>query len=146
VLVPTAKDGRQGWRYTETKPNSAWYLPGFDDSGWRIGNAGFGREGTPGAVIGTKWETTDLWLRRRFTLDRLPQEIELLLHHDEDCEVYLNGVLATTLTGYTQEYETDLLNDTARQALRLGVNTIAVHCRQTRGGQYIDVGLVGSAR
>ena len=96
----------------------------------------------PGAVVRTRWTTDHIWLRRSFALDRLPsgKDVRLLIHHDEDAQVYLNGVRILRRTGYTTGYELIPLADST--VLRKGRNTLAVHCRQTTGGQYIDVGIV----
>ena len=57
-------------------------------------------------------------------------------------ETYLNGVLVARANGYTTGYEELPLTAEARAALRPGRNVLAVHCHQTGGGQYIDVGIV----
>jgi hypothetical protein len=57
------------------------------------------------------------------------------LHHDEDAEVYINGVLAIVASGFITGYE-------GRPALKPSKILIAIHCHQTIGGQYIDFGLV----
>jgi hypothetical protein len=142
-IVPTSREKAQTWRYTFAKPGEGWYKPGFDDSGWKEGSGGFGTKGTPGAVVRTEWKTDDVWLRRTVTLPEAPLgELALLLHHDEDAEVYVNGVLAAKVNGYVSDYEEVPLSDEARAALKPGKNVIAVHCHQTTGGQYVDVGLV----
>src|SRR5690606_38593008 len=51
VHVPTSEKEAQEWRYTTEKPRDGWEKAGFDDSGWKSGRAGFGTEGTPGAVV-----------------------------------------------------------------------------------------------
>jgi hypothetical protein len=96
---------------------------------------------TPGSVVRTEWNTGDIWLRREITLDaKQLGDLLLLVHHDEDFELYINGVLAAKRNGFTSEYEEISLNAAGRKALKPGVNLIAIHCHQTSGGQYIDAG------
>ena len=142
-VVPTSENQGFVWRYTTQKPPADWMKPEFDDSNWKTGEGGFGTRGTPGARVRTEWNTSDIWLRREITLpDKLPAEMFIRLHHDEDAEIYINGVLALTTTGYTTDYEEFPLTPSAKSALRPGKNIVAIHCRQTAGGQYIDFGLV----
>jgi hypothetical protein len=142
-IVPTSREKAQTWRYTLDKPADDWFKADFKDTGWKKGPGGFGTKGTPSAVIGTEWKTDDIWIRRECTLpeDALA-DLQLLVHHDEDVEVYLNGVLAFKAPGYITDYEEAPISKEARDALKAGKNVIAVHCKQTTGGQYIDVGLV----
>jgi hypothetical protein len=143
AVVTDARSGEVRWRWTTIEPEPGWERPGFDDSGWEEGKAGFGRDDTPGAVIGTPWESTDIWIRRSFELiDPVPADLRLAVHHDEDAEVFLNGVPAARLSGYVTDYQMEAIAPEARAALRAGRNTLAVHCRQTSGGQFIDAGLV----
>ena len=64
------------------------------------------------------------------------------MHHDEDAEVYLNGVLAAQADSFAMNYFETNINQDAAATLKPGVNRMAVHCHQTGGGQYIDVGIV----
>jgi hypothetical protein len=63
----------------------------------------------------------------------------LRIHHDEDVEVYLDGKLLLERKGYTTGY---ILVPIDQQLLRPGRRLLAVHCKQTGGGQYIDAGIV----
>jgi hypothetical protein len=143
TLVPTSEERPQTWHYTFERPDRSWTQPGFDDSGWKEGPGGFGTEGTPGARIGTEWDADRIWLRRTFTLEKLPAgEVWLRWHHDEDVDVYINGERVARAGGYSTAYGYLPLQGDAAQPLKVGENALAVRCRQTGGGQYIDVGLV----
>lgn len=103
------------------------------------GPGGFGGEVPSSPRVGTPWTTSDIWLRRTFNPGSLTAEqISQLVfrdHHDEDVEIFINGMRA-----YNYEYRP--LTPRARHALHPNAeNTLAVHCRQTGGGQYIDVGI-----
>jgi hypothetical protein len=141
-ILPTSRNKKQPWRYTIQKPSEGWQEEDFDDSGWTKAPGGFGTKSTPGAVVGTTWDTSDIWLRRTFELPKkdLPN-ISLLIHHDEDARVYINSKLIAELDYYTTSYVTIPLKSSAAKALKKGKNTIAIHCKQTSGGQFIDAGL-----
>ncbi len=131
------------WRWTATDPGEGWTGATFDDHAWNEGPAGFGSEGTPGAVIGTPWTGADIWLRRTATLEAGAADPAITIHHDEDAEVFVNGVPAASPRGYTTRYEVVPVSEAAARVLRAGGQlTIAVHCHQTKGGQFIDLGLV----
>ena len=130
------------WRYTMKAPSQGWQHPGFDDSGWKLGIGGFGARGTPGSRVGTTWKTNDIWIRRSFAIAEVPSNPGLLMHHDEDAEVFINGVKVASLSGYTSKYELVRIAPEHRQLLKQGANTLAVHCHQSSGGQFIDVHVV----
>ena len=135
------------WSYTFAAPTGEWTRASFDDSAWTKGPGGFGHDAGSGNPVGTEWSTPDIWLRRTFTMPKLSAEEmgQLVLRdcHDEDLEVWINGVLAYRAEGFISGYENKPMTPEARAALRPGgTNTFAVHCKQTRGGQFVDVGLV----
>jgi hypothetical protein len=144
VTVAAAADREAAtWRFTTNRPPVGWTAPAFDDGAWLSGRSGFGTAGTPGAVIGTVWNTSDIWLRRELHLTTGNwHNLQAWLHHDEDAEVYINGTVALKITGYTSAYDTVPLLPAGKAAVKEGKNIVAIHCHQTTGGQYIDLGFV----
>lgn len=142
-VVPTSQAEPATWRYTTEKPAGDWTRPGFDDSGWKEAPAGFGNGDTKLAPKRTEWRTPDIWVRRSVTLpERKLKNPALKIFHDEDAEVFINGVPALQVNGFTTEFETLEMSSEAAATLKPGANLIAIHCRQTIGGQYIDAGIV----
>jgi putative heme-binding domain-containing protein len=144
-VVPTARREPATWRYTFENPADGWNAPGFADDGWLTGRGGFGTVGTPNVVVNTTWATRDIWLRREIALpaSRLnPSSLQLLVFHDEDVEIYFDGVLAARARGFVSDYEPLEILPDARRLLKPGAKIVlAVHCRQSDGGQGVDVGL-----
>lgn len=145
-VLPTSEKNARNWKYTLTKPDSAsWFKPDFDAAKWQNGQAGFGSEGTPGAVIKTNWTTHDIWIRQEFNLgdlSKIKDNLVLSIHHDDRAIVYINGVKAADLGGATSGYAISQITQAAKNALvSNGKNVIAIYCHQDGGGQYIDAGI-----
>jgi hypothetical protein len=141
-VIPTSREAAQTWRFTFEKPADGWEKPDFDDASWKQGSGGFGESTTPGSKVRTEWKSPDIWLRRTVELPSGSLEgLSLVIHHDEDAEVYLNGVQIASVKGFITDYALIPLDEKAAAAAKPGKNVLAVHCHQTGGGQYIDAGL-----
>ncbi len=143
VVVPTAETQPALWRYTAQTPPADWLQPDFNDAAWSQGKSGFGTAHTPGAVIGTDWHTADIWLRREITLPAAEHsQLQFSVYHDEDVEIYVNGIPAAKENGFAADYVSLPIAPAAKAIMKPGAKLlIAVHCHQTIGGQGIDVGL-----
>lgn len=136
------------WKYLiDSKPlkSENWKESRFDDTSWKTGKAGFGQGIHDGYTISTPWNTPYIYLRKMETFEKLnPEDInklKLRIFYDEDSQIYINGVLAASTTGYVNRYIYLDLNKEALNTIKVGKeNTIAVQCKQTRGGQFIDLG------
>lgn len=133
------------WKYTIEKPSGDWSKEEYGDSKWKEGKGGFGT-GAPGSKKGTEWNTSDIWLRTTLNLpsDVNRDKLFFFVHHDEDVEINVNGMLAAKASGFVGEYIPIKIDDSAVSAFHPGKNTIAVHCKQTGGGQIIDVALMSA--
>jgi hypothetical protein len=141
IILKDARDKGTQWSYLERKPSQDWIEVGYSDQDWKSGFGGFGTKGTPGSHVRTVWKGKDLWLRTTFRLAAIPKTLRMTLHHDEDVEVYLNGKLVFRKAGHVSKYQTHDITRESADVLQTGKNVIAIHCRQTVGGQYIDLGL-----
>ena len=141
TVVATAETAENPWRYTFEKPADGWQASSFDPAGWKEGAGGFGIPETPSSIIKTRWDTPDIWLRREveFDKDYSAEELRLRMHHDDNVEVFLDGKLLVGRGGWTSAYKLFRLPE--GPYLR-GKHTLAIHCHQNTGGQYIDAGFV----
>ncbi len=148
-LLPSSQKSGVSWNYTFDKPDSGWYIKNYNSTAWKTGPAGFGHMDGPvqaGNVIRTIWDTTDIWMRQEFELPPLTEiqikNLVLLVQHDDNCEVYINGIKAADIIGYNSGYAMVAIQGDAKKTIRPGTkNVIAIHCHQTTGGQFIDAGI-----
>ncbi|WP_223648817.1 glutaminase family protein [Hymenobacter psoromatis] len=141
ALIPTAAERPYAARYTFAAPAAGWEKPAFAGAArWKTGPAPFTNDAKQ---PGTQWTTHDVWARRTIGLPAAPPTgpLTLLLLHDDDAEVYINGVLLLKQAGYNDQYDRFAVPAAARGALRKGENVLAMHCVNPHGGAHLDAGL-----
>lgn len=145
-ILKTSSQGGEIWKYVTgdvnfTDPGTGWNtLTTFDDSAWKEGRSGFGDTET------TTWKDNTIFLRKIVNFPNLPDSdkvnLKFSIFYDEDYELYINGVLAASGTGYITNYQDIIISDEAKAAINWGGdNLFAIHVIQTSGGQKIDLGI-----
>lgn len=139
IVVPAADEKKSTWSYIEEQPAPDWMSVGFNDTAWKKGEGMFG--GHDEERIKTKWTTNDIWLRKTVTIHEEMAEPVLKIAYDDDYQIYVNGELVLSDTGASSAYKYMKLDKEKAGAFKKGKNVIAVHCKNTGGGQHIDLGI-----
>ena len=149
MLAPRLDPDSDAWTWTTDAPVAGWEKPNFDDSSWKRSAGGFGNaqisKDHRHAKVTTEWTTESIWLRRHFKYEKPSGELihaRFNMFHDEDVEVYLNGVLMVSAKGWNGNWsDFHVSGEKFAAAVKSGDNVIAVKVIQKTGGQYIDLGL-----
>jgi len=145
ILIPTSEKEPQSWLFTTSRPTEGWEKPDFDAGQWTEADGGFGDWEWPTAFVRTHWKTKDIWLRKSFVMKEPHScDMQFRLLMAQHGETYINGVPVFNMNVGSPIYYRHVLIYEGRDALRVGVNTIAVHCQQKlpTGSHYFDLGLI----
>ncbi len=144
TVLPASDEEAYACKYTETKPVAGWANVKYDDSNWQTGTAPFTDNKTEAKTL---WVSKDIWIRRKFDLDDLSiDRLMLKLIHDDNVEVYLNEERIFSKMGWTSDFELIPLADAIKAKLKKEDNVLAIHCANTAGGSWLDVGLVNQVK
>lgn len=152
TILNSAEHG--GWEssYTTATTATDWYSLKFDDSAWTKSQGGYGRQEYDlyaGSTFTnakirprkTAWNTTKIYIRRKFSLTQVPAKIALKHWVYADANFYINGN-KVTLSKRNNTYEYLQLNPSI---FVVGDNVIAVEatspCSDQYCQQFLDFGL-----
>ena len=143
AIAKMAETGSWTGRYTFSKPQNGWQKTTFNDSRWNEGPAAFGTPEETAVQTIWKGDNTEIWVRREVILDEdfAGKEVFVEYSHDDDFELYINGIEVVN-TGYKWRKNVQTpLPDAVTATLKKGKNVIAAHCKNRFHGALVDFGL-----
>jgi hypothetical protein len=152
VIIPLGNKYEQPWeaRYFFAQqgaegPTSDWYETDFNDSRWETLQGPICGENGGLTYYNTVWakEKGRYWVRHHFNIDKVNADHSyyLLFSHDDECQVYINGILITNQSG-AYSNQTAKLSAEAVATLKKGDNVLCMYVSDSGGGgQYLDFGL-----
>lgn len=128
------------WKYSfSEKPG--WYDVGYNDIGWDVGNGIFSN-GANGIVGNSPFYTgSQIYLRKSFMLsaEDLDAIFFIILMHDDEAKVYINGILAFSADSNKSSYYAVSIDPSL---FIEDYNTIAIWCHDIGGLACVDAGLI----
>ena len=142
-----------GYRYAVVSydANPGFEQPGFDDSGWSLGDAGFGTSSgstcplNNPTYVKTNWPvSTDILLRKTFSLSAVTQAVRVAVAIDNDVQVFVNG---QDISGGLRVHEGCAIRESLvfiapMESLNVGTNLVAVRGRDRGGASYLDLQVI----
>ncbi|QNF34147.1 DUF4965 domain-containing protein [Adhaeribacter swui] len=142
TIVPTAVSEAYPVQYTFEKPASDWMKPGFSATAWKAGKGSLGSDNMNPKPT-TSWNTEEVWLRREINLPEVnPEQLILTMFHDDNVELYINGLPAYQCECFTNKYQQYPLSKEVKASLKKGKNLLAAHVKNTAGPSLIDFGFL----
>jgi hypothetical protein len=153
VILPTAEHGSHEDEYTFTEPGEGWNDLGYDSSGWKKGEGGFGwptvnvvripsiyngGETDPSRIWGTPQGPSHIWVRRTFTLEDVPDQVVLRHRLQGKGDIYINGRKVLSVDANNRAYS---FVQIPSDVLRKGENVIAAAAVKTGPANHLDFGL-----
>ncbi|MAZ28252.1 MAG: glutaminase [Cytophagaceae bacterium] len=143
-VLPTSDEDTYTVAYSEQEPTGKWTTTDYDDSSWKKGEAPFSDNET---LAKTVWRSNNLYFRRSFDLANTDYEkLYLKLRHDDNVTVFLNGDKIYDVNGWDDSFKFIPIKDAVKGKLKPTGNVLAVHIRNTAGGQWLDAGLATEAK
>lgn len=143
TLLPATDEEAYQVAYTETKPDAVWNTVSFDDKSWKKGGAPFSDDSMHAK---THWTSDDLWYRRSFDLENTDlKSLYLKIRHDDNVTAFINGEEILKKDGWQDSFEFIPVKESVIKELKKTGNVLAIHIRNTGGGQWLDAGLVTDA-
>ena len=141
-IVNTVYNEDWSGKFVTNLPAGDWKSIDYNDSNWNIGKGAFGVR-SAGQKSNTEWSSENIWVRREFILDEdlINSKFILEYSHDDDVEVFVNGVEVVRVNGYCQDNALIELPVEALATLKKGKNVIAAYCKNLGGDAYLDFGL-----
>lgn len=141
-IVNTSSGEKWIASYTNQLPSAGWTNRDFSDDDWKKGEGAFGQREID-QNINTEWLTEDIWVRREFNLQQIDKNQKYILEysHDDDLELYINGIEVIRINDLCQDNAFIELSSEVVESLIVGKNVIAAHCKNKGGFAFLDFGL-----